>query len=192
MKTRIGIMIAALGVSACLWLPLLNAQEFAPEPARPARAQAQVQKSVPSVPAVASGPVQQNVPAVPAVPAIPAVDPLGDVMFPPDLIMRHARELELTGEQKTFMRGEIQQATLRFNELQWQLQEEMESLHQTMKPNAVNDEQALSQLDKVLGVEREIKRLHIGMGIRLKNKLTPAQQEKLQTIRMAMRPAMPG
>src|SRR5260370_37384994 len=51
----------------------------------------------------------------------PPMDPLGDVMFPPELIMGHTRELDLTQEQKTFMRAEIQKSTARFNELQWQV-----------------------------------------------------------------------
>src|SRR6267142_7186458 len=96
-------------------------------------------------------------------PPHPPMDPLGDAMFPPDMIMQHARELDLTQEQKTFMRSEIQKTSTRFNELQWQLQDAMEALHEIMKANSVNEQQALAQLDKVLDAEREIKRLHIGM-----------------------------
>src|SRR5215831_16789654 len=113
----------------------------------------------------------------------PPPDPLDDVMFPPDLIMGHQRELVLTDDQKTFMRGEIQRTTTRFNELNWQLQDSMEALHDTMKSNPVNEQLALSQLDKVLDSEREIKRLHMELAIRLKNKLTPEQQTKLQSIK---------
>lgn len=123
------------------------------------------------------------VPAVPALPSIPAVDPIAEAMFPPDLIMRHSRRLELTDAQKTFMRDEIQRTTTRFNELQWQLEEAKEALTETMKSHSVNEQQALTLLDRVLDTEREIKRLHIGLGIRLKNQLTLPQQEKLQHLR---------
>lgn len=118
----------------------------------------------------------------------PPPDPLGDSIFPPDMIMQHQRELALTDEQKTFMRGEIQRTTTRFNELQWQLQDQMEALHETVKSNSINEQLALSQLDKVLESEREIKRLHMEMAIRIKNKLTADQQMKLQTIRQNNRP----
>jgi Spy/CpxP family protein refolding chaperone len=104
------------------------------------------------------------------------------------MIMQHQRELALTEEQKTFMRGEIQRTTTRFNELQWQLQDQMEALHETVKTNSINEQLALSQLDKVLESEREIKRLHMELAIRLKNKLTADQQMKLQTIRQNNRP----
>jgi Spy/CpxP family protein refolding chaperone len=117
----------------------------------------------------------------------PPPDPLGDSIFPPEMIMQHQRELALTDDQKTFMRGEIQRTTTRFNELQWQLQDQMEALHETVKGNSVNEQLALSQLDKVLESEREIKRLHMEMAIRIKNKLTPDQQMKLQTMRQNQR-----
>ena len=160
MKRRIGIIIAILSVSLLVGIPLLRAQQ----PPQPENQSA-------------------NQLAAPRPPQ-PPMDPLGDVMFPPDLIMGHARELGLTDEQKAFMRGEIQKTTTRFLELQWQLQDAMESLHQTMKSNAVDEPQALAQLDKVLDTERQVKRLHFSLGIRLKNQLTAEQQGKLRGMRM--------
>jgi Spy/CpxP family protein refolding chaperone len=121
----------------------------------------------------------------------PNPDPLAHLMFPPDMIMAHARQLNLTDEQKTFLRGEIQKATVSFQELQWKLQDQMELLHETMKSTSVNEQQALAQLDKVLDIEREIKRLHIGLAVRLKNRLTPEQQEQLNKMRMEHHPEMP-
>jgi Spy/CpxP family protein refolding chaperone len=61
-----------------------------------------------------------------------------------------------------------------------------------MKSTSVNEQQALAQLDKVLDIEREIKRLHIGLAVRLKNRLTPEQQEQLQKSRMDHHPPAPG
>ena len=159
MKRRIGIIIAILSVSLLVGIPLLRAQQ-PPQPANQSANQ------------LAPRPTQ------------PPMDPLGDVMFPPDLIMGHARELGLTDEQKAFMRGESQKNTARFLELQWQLQDAVESLHQTMKSNAVDEPQALAQLDKVLDTERQVKRLHFSLGIRLKNQLTLEQQGKLRGMRM--------
>jgi Spy/CpxP family protein refolding chaperone len=123
-----------------------------------------------------------NVPNAPHPP--PGPDPLAHLMFPPDMIMAHARQLNLTDEQKAFMRAEIQKTTTMFQELQWKLQDQAELLHETMKSTSVNEQQALAQLDKVLDIEREIKRLHIGMAVRLKNRLTPEQQEQLHKMRM--------
>jgi Spy/CpxP family protein refolding chaperone len=110
----------------------------------------------------------------------PDNDPLAQLIFPPELVMQHQREIGLTDEQKAYLRSEIQRVTLRFTELQWQLQDAMEGLTSVMKESSVNEQQALSQLDKILDTEREIKHLHIGLAIRIKNKLTPEQQSKLQ------------
>jgi Spy/CpxP family protein refolding chaperone len=124
----------------------------------------------------------------PQAPHPPDPDPLAHLMFPPDMIMAHARQLNLTDEQKAFMRSEVQKATVTFQDLQWKLQDQMEALHETMKSTSVNEAQALTQLDKVLDIEREIKRLHIALAVRLKNRLTPEQQEQLHK----MRPDHPG
>jgi len=134
-------------------------------------------------------PGADNAPNHPMPPPNP--DPLAHLMFPPDMILGHARELNLTDEQKAFMRAEVQKATVTFQELQWKLQDQAELLHETMKSTSVNEQQALAQLDRVLDIEREIKRLHIGLAVRLKNRLTPEQQEQLHNMRMDHHPGMP-
>ena len=130
-------------------------------------------------------------PQPPNRPHPPNPDPLAHLLFPPDVIMGHARQLNLTEEQKQFMRSEIQKTTATFQDLQWKLQDQTELLHETMKSTAVNEQQALAQLDKVLEIEREIKRLHIGLAVRLKNRLTPEQQEQLHKWRMEHQPPRP-
>jgi Spy/CpxP family protein refolding chaperone len=126
----------------------------------------------------------------PQPPHPPNPDPLAHLMFPPEMIMGHARELNLTDEQKAFLRSEVQKATVTFQDLQWKLQDQMEALHDTMKSTSVNEQQALAQLDKVLDIERDIKRLHIALAVRLKNRLTPEQQEQLHKM-MDHHPEMP-
>jgi Spy/CpxP family protein refolding chaperone len=170
MKKRTGLLVAIFAAAFLLSVALVSAQQ--PEPPQG-----------PKPPTPAGGPQ----------PPRPPRDPLGDAMFPPELVMQHQRELALTDEQKTFMRSEINRTTTRFNELQWQLQDAMEALHETMKANSVNEQLALSQLDKVLDSEREIKRSHMELAIRIKNKLTPEQQTKLQAMKHHMMgPGGPG
>lgn len=170
MKKRTGLLVAIFAAAFLMGVVLVSAQQ--PEPPQGPKPQPQAGRPQPPR---------------------PPRDPLGDAMFPPELVMRHQRELALTDEQKTFMRSEIQRTTTRFNELQWQLQDAMEALHQTMKANSVNEQLALSQLDKVLDSEREIKRSHMELAIRIKNKLTPEQQTKLQAMKHHMTgPGGPG
>jgi Spy/CpxP family protein refolding chaperone len=141
------------------------------------------------VPAIAQEPPQQ--PEQPqSRPPKPPHDPFGP-MFPPEMVMQNQRELGLTDQQKTYLRTEIGKTSARFNDLQWQLQDAMEVLHETMKADQVNEQKALAQLDRVLETEREIKRLHMELAIKIKNNLTPEQQQKLQTMRHR-EPGRPG
>jgi len=131
---------------------------------------------------VASAQEPQPEPQKPRMPPPPPPDMLNNSVFPPDVIMENQRELGLTDQQKAFMRGEINKTSTVFNDLQWQLQDAMEALRDTMKADQVNEQLALSQLDKVLDAEREIKKLHMALAIRIKNNLTPDQVQKLQDL----------
>ncbi|MBI2838312.1 MAG: periplasmic heavy metal sensor [Acidobacteria bacterium] len=114
-------------------------------------------------------------------------DPIGDNLFPPELVMQHQQAIGLTEEQKTALKSDMQSAQARFTELQWALQEEMERMATVAKAKRIDEQQALAQLDKVLGVEREIKRAQLGLVIRIKNRLTPDQQAQLQAVRSKLR-----
>jgi len=142
--------------------------------------QQQQQAGQPGHPHPPNMPGGENGPNPPPQPPNP--DPLAHLMFPPDMIMMHARELNLTDDQKTFMRGEIQKTTASFQDLQWKLQDQMEALQELMKSTSVNEQQVMAQLDKVLDIERDVKRLHLGLAVRLKNRLTPEQQEQLHNM----------
>jgi len=74
---------------------------------------------------------------------------------------------------------------LRFTEWQWKLQDEMEKMVAIVKQPRVEEQQALAQLEKVLTIEREIKRAQVTLLVRIKNKLTPEQQAKLEELRKA-------
>ncbi len=125
---------------------------------------------------------QPDQPQQPRMPPPPPPDMLNNSVFPPDVIMEHQREIGLTDQQKAFMRGEINKTSTVFNDLQWQLQDAMEALRDTMKADQVNEQLALAQLDKVLDAEREIKKLHMALAIRIKNNLTADQVQKLMNL----------
>ena len=112
----------------------------------------------------------------------PQPDPFAGNLFSPELIMQHQQTLGLSEEQKNFLKAELRKTQTRLTELQWDLQEEFEKLAALIKQDQVDEAQTLTQLDKVLNVEREIKRTHIGLLARIKNKLTPEQQGRLREI----------
>lgn len=118
-----------------------------------------------------------------APPAPPAHDAVGEYLFPPELVMTHQREIGLRAEQKTYLRGEISQAQGRFTDLQWELQDVMEALHSMLEQERVDEQPVLAQLEKVLAVERQIKRTQMTLMVRIKNNLTPEQQARLRELR---------
>ncbi|HYV05860.1 MAG TPA: periplasmic heavy metal sensor [Blastocatellia bacterium] len=116
-------------------------------------------------------------------PAQQPTDPIGDNFFAPELVMQHQQAIGLTEEQKEFFKSEFRKAQIRFTELQWQLQDEAEKMAGLARQEQVNEQLVLSQLDKVLAAEREIKRLQMSLVIQIKNKLTNEQRMRLMEIK---------
>jgi len=113
----------------------------------------------------------------------PDQDPIGQSFFAPELVIQHQEAIGLSAEQKEYFKTEIRQAQLKFTELQWKLQDEMEKLVGLVKQPRVEEQQVLAQLEKVLAAEREVKREQVTLLVRIKNKLTPEQQGKLSELR---------
>ena len=102
--------------------------------------------------------------------------------FPPDLIMQHQNAIGLSTEQQAAMRAEMQKMMAQFTELQWQQSAESEALVSLVRQERPDEKQVLAQLDKLLNIENQIKRLHMGMLVRIKNLLTSEQQAQLQEL----------
>ena len=113
----------------------------------------------------------------------PDQDPIGQSFFAPELVIQHQEAIGLSAEQKEYLKTEIRQAQLKFTELQWKLQDEMEKLVTLVKQPRVDEQQVLAQLERLLGAEREIKRQQVTLLVRIKNKLTAEQQGKLLEMR---------
>ena len=113
----------------------------------------------------------------------PEQDPIGQSFFAPELVIQNQEAIGLSAAQKDALKTEIRQAQLKFTELQWKLQDEMEKLVTLVKQGRVDEQQVLAQLDHVLNAEREVKRAQVTLLVRIKNKLTPEQQAKLADLR---------
>jgi Spy/CpxP family protein refolding chaperone len=113
----------------------------------------------------------------------PDQDPIGQSFFAPELVIQHQEAIGLGAEQKEYFKTEIRQAQLKFTELQWKLQDEMEKLVTLAKQPHVDEQQILAQLEKLLAAEREVKREQVTLLVRIKNKLTPEQQGRLLELR---------
>jgi hypothetical protein len=100
--------------------------------------------------------------------------------FAPELVLRNEQRIQLKPEQRTAIAEAVEQLQNKVVVLQSRLQEEGQRLADVVQQNLVSEGATLRQLDRVLAVERDVKRARIAMLIRVKNALTPAQQEILR------------
>jgi Spy/CpxP family protein refolding chaperone len=113
----------------------------------------------------------------------PGQDPLGDHFIPPELIMQNQKALGITDTQREQIKKQVSAAQVKFTELQWDLQAEVEKLSRLLADLEVEEQTALGQLDTVLSTEAQIKRAQLTMLIRLRQVLTNEQLAKANELK---------
>jgi Spy/CpxP family protein refolding chaperone len=103
--------------------------------------------------------------------------------FEPELIMRNQNAIGLTDEQQKSIRDAVVKMMPRFTELRWQQSAETEAMVTLFNQERPDEKQALAQLEKLLSIENEIKRLRAGLLVKIKNELTQEQQVKLRAFK---------
>lgn len=109
----------------------------------------------------------------------------GRHLFPPELVMKYHQKIGLRPEQRTTITDAIQQVQSRMVEHQWRMQEETQKLGELLQGAPVNESAVLAQVDRVLGIERDVKRAHMTLLVRIKNTLTREQHAMLKGLRDA-------
>lgn len=117
------------------------------------------------------------------------VDPVGEQVFPPELILQHQKAIGFTDAQRTALVAEVKRAQGTLLDNQVELQRRVERLIELMTADRPDEAQVLAQLDLVLASEREVKRQHLSLAMRLKNLLTPEQLRMLRALRAGAAPA---
>jgi hypothetical protein len=113
----------------------------------------------------------------------PPGDMLADQLFPPELLVHFHSEIGLDAKQTESIVAGIQEFHAQSEAKQKQLHQEAAKLAGLLKVERVENDAALAQFDKILNLEREIRRAHMAFVIGLKNKLSLEQQKKLQEIK---------
>jgi Spy/CpxP family protein refolding chaperone len=113
----------------------------------------------------------------------PGDDPIGRYLVPPDLIMSHSQELNLQEKQRAAIKAEVQKAQSKFIDAQWDMKEATEKMVHLLQQSPADEARILDQADKVMALEREIKRTQLSLLIRIRNILTTEQMAKLDAIR---------
>jgi Spy/CpxP family protein refolding chaperone len=116
-------------------------------------------------------------------PQSPNNDPIGRYLIPPELVMSQSEQIGLNERQRATIKGEIQKMQAKFLDAQWDLQEQTGKMTQLLQHSPADETKILEQADKIMALEREIKRTHLTLLVRIKNALTAEQIAKLEGMR---------
>jgi Spy/CpxP family protein refolding chaperone len=110
-------------------------------------------------------------------------DPIAARLFPPELIMKHQRELAVDDKQRDAIVAEVQKTQAQLVPLQWQMQGASEQMAKLLDAPKLDEAKVLAQADKIMTIEREFKRAHLGLLVRLRNLLSDTQRARLTQLR---------
>ncbi len=110
-------------------------------------------------------------------------DALAKAVFAPDLVFKYGREIGLKPPQRQAIVDAIKNVQGDLVGLQLSMAEPAQALVDLLNQPQVDESAALAQADKVLTIERDVKKMQMALLIRIKNALTPEQQAKLRELR---------
>lgn len=104
-------------------------------------------------------------------------------LFPPNVILEHQEELELSKDQFTAIRKAVVQVQADVAEHEWDVREAYQNIMQELDREPIDEGATLTQLQKALLAENEVKKLQMTMLIRLRNLLTEKQIAYLESVK---------
>jgi Spy/CpxP family protein refolding chaperone len=104
-------------------------------------------------------------------------------LFAPELVMRHQEEIGLSEEQKATLVREMQKLQSDLVPLQFEMSDAAGKLTAALSPPRVDEAKAAELADRLMSLESQIKKRHLALMIRIKNTLTPEQQDRLRALR---------
>jgi Spy/CpxP family protein refolding chaperone len=116
-------------------------------------------------------------------PATNPTDELAQNLFAPEIVLKFRQEIGLDASQSKALKEMIQKAQAKFLDLQWDMQAETEKLASLLKARQVDSAAALAQVDRVLTLERDVKKTQLALLIGIKNLLSNTQQDQLVELR---------
>ncbi|MDG2382310.1 MAG: periplasmic heavy metal sensor [Pirellulaceae bacterium] len=103
--------------------------------------------------------------------------------LPPDLLIQHKQQLDLTASQLNAIKTQLEQAGSDFRMHAQNSEAASRKMAQLLKADVVNEEAVLNQLDAILAIEKSEKQLRLQVMIRLRNQLTAEQRKKAFTLK---------
>jgi len=115
-----------------------------------------------------------------------AAEPQKDVfkgkLFPPNVILEHQAELELSKSQFTDIRAAVVEVQAGVAEHEWDMREAYQALMQELDKKPIDEDRVLLHASTALLAENQVKKKQMAMLVRLKNLLTAEQIRYLETV----------
>ncbi len=108
---------------------------------------------------------------------------LGKHLYPPEMVMRFQDDIGITSAQRKVILKELKRTQSEITDLKFSMHGEASKLGKLVSAAKVNEKKALAQSDRVIDIERKVKRLHLRLLLRIKNLLTSAQKAKLDKVK---------
>jgi len=104
-------------------------------------------------------------------------------LFPPNIILEHQDQLNLSKDQFTAIRAAVVEVQANVAEHEWDMREAYQRAMTDLDESPVDEDQVLESIDAVLQAENQVKKLQMTMLIRLRNLLTDEQMAYLQSVK---------
>ncbi len=104
-------------------------------------------------------------------------------LFDPQLVLKHARDINLTAQQRSTIMDAIKKVQSELVPLQLDMAEPAFEVVEMLEAATVDEGAAVAKVDKLLKIENDVKKMQVALLIRIKNVLTKEQQSRLRTLR---------
>ena len=112
----------------------------------------------------------------------PKEDVFKGKLFPPNVILQHQAELNLSKEQFTAIKAAVVNVQANVAEHEWDLREAYQSIMAELDEQPIDQAQVLEHVEEALAAENEVKKEQVTMLITLKNLLTAEQIAYLESV----------
>jgi TonB-dependent SusC/RagA subfamily outer membrane receptor len=104
-------------------------------------------------------------------------------LFSVDAVLKYRSEIGLSPQQVENVKKIYDDHIRIFNSKKWDLDAELVVLNKYLSQSIVDEKSSMTQMEKIMTLEDELKRMRLGMLIKVKNELKESQQEQLKNLR---------
>lgn len=104
-------------------------------------------------------------------------------LFPPNIILEHRADLDLTREQFTAIKAAVVEVQANIAGYEWDMREAQQNIMAELEQSPIDEKRVLEHVSAVLAAENQVKKQQMTMLIRLRNLLTADQVAYLESLR---------